>query len=57
MRAEIRHFFETATDKEKSQAKAFINHRLNTIRIKAEAARKEELGVEHELSGSRSSER
>jgi hypothetical protein len=53
MNAEIRHFFETATDKEKRQAKAFFNHKLNTIRIKANAARRQEVGVEEdELSSS-----
>jgi hypothetical protein len=55
MNAEIRHFFETATEQEKRQAQAFINHRLNTIREKIKAARRQELGVDHELSSSRSS--
>jgi hypothetical protein len=56
MNAEIKHFFETASEKEKRQEQAWWNHELGTIREqKAEAARRQELGVKDELSSSRTS--
>jgi len=52
MKAEIRHFFETASEKEKRRFRAFCNafcsHTLNTIRIKPETARRQELGEQED---------
>uniref|UniRef100_A0A6M3LIH9 Uncharacterized protein n=1 Tax=viral metagenome TaxID=1070528 RepID=A0A6M3LIH9_9ZZZZ len=50
MRAEIRHFFETASEKERRQAKAEWNQITNTtLSEKANAARRQELGVQDDV--------